>query len=348
MNRIAFALIFVWPLVAGAQDPWDDQHQDYEEQDQRYLERLKQAEARQERDPEAERKAFVEMADELIRDQNYRSKVGEHFRVQTDDPRLDVKATSALLETFYHFFDDFWTGRVELQDSDDLSRVFLFYSFYRYNKLLDGDWSLSWNRPRGHYTPEFDTITVHTDAATEDSFADTLIHEATHQLVQQRIYGSGDVGPSLWVTEGLADYFGYTYMDRRHEFHAGEIGGKKVALLRDDAGASKESKDILSAFRKALRKLEKQEPVHLTSVVYLDDPRDFYGEGANLNYFSSWLLVHFMLHADEGRHAPAFQRYLALEESGAEREGALFRELGLEREQLDAALLAYLKGLKAH
>ena len=343
MNRIVFALIFVWPLLAGAQT-----HEDYEEQDRRYLERLQQAEAREERDPESERKAFVEMADELIHDQNYRSKVGEHFRVQTDDPRLDVKATSALVETFYNFFDGFWTGRVELQDRDDLSRVFLFYSFHRYNKLLGGDWSLSRVRPRGHYTPVFDVVTLHTDAATEDTLADTLIHEATHQLVQQRIYGGGDIGPSIWLTEGLAEYFGYLYMDRHHQFHAGEIGGKKVALFRDDARGSKESKDILSAFRKALRKLEKKGPTHLTNVVYMNDPRDFYGEDSAINYFASWLLVHFMLHADDGRHAPAFHRYLALEKSGEERKDALFRELGIERDELDAALLTYLKGLKAH
>ena len=31
---------------------------------------------------------------------------------QTDDPQLDVKATSALLEAFYSQFDETWTGRV--------------------------------------------------------------------------------------------------------------------------------------------------------------------------------------------------------------------------------------------
>lgn len=205
-------------LFAG---PSDDATEDYEEQDRRYFERHVETEP----DRETDTAAFLARADELIRDANYRSASGAHYRVQTDDPRVDAAAVAAFLDSFRVYFDEFWSGRVELLPYRRESRAFLFHSLYKFNQLLVGDWRRRGARPQGHYRPEFDAITVHTDPGGE----------------------------------------------------------------------------------------------------------------ASLAYAASWLLVHFLLHGDEGVHAATFARWLASGARGADAEDVLLGELDLTARGLAAA-----------
>ncbi len=79
----------------------------------------------------------------------------------------------------------------------------------------------------------------------------------------------------------------------------------------------------------------------------IDSPAAFYGEDRRLNYTASWLLVHLLFHADEGRHEEAFLRYLARAVEGDAGPQALLGELGLDAPALQAALERYAKTLKA-
>ena len=88
--------------------------------------------------PEEARNAFLEVADKLIRDRDYRAANSERYRVQTDDPRINPKAVAQLLEQFRGFFEQSWAGRAELRPYVEQSRVFLFYSFFKYNQLHIG------------------------------------------------------------------------------------------------------------------------------------------------------------------------------------------------------------------
>ena len=95
----------VWMIVvlllctgwAGAQHSEDDQERDHEEQDRRYYERYLERTKQTDDEPGAarDRESFVARADELIRDRNHRVATTERYRVQTDDPRLDVQAVAA-------------------------------------------------------------------------------------------------------------------------------------------------------------------------------------------------------------------------------------------------------------
>ena len=103
---------------------------------------------------------FFERAERLVRDKNYRSDSSSAYRVQSDDPRVDAKAAVALLDSFRAYFDSYWDGRIELDDYDELSRVFLFYSFHKFNQLLAVDFRFNELRPKGHYGWLFDAITL--------------------------------------------------------------------------------------------------------------------------------------------------------------------------------------------
>lgn len=344
------ALLLIAVVPAHAQHE-DAATQDYEEQDRRYLERLQRT--RQERvgispisDPTA---AFLEVAEKLVRDRNYASARTARYFVQSDDPRLDAEATAAFLETFRDYFDTFWDERFELGAYDKTSRVFLFYSFYKYNQLLAGDFRFSAQRPQGHYGSLYDVISLHSDGdGGPGATPDALIHEATHQLVDQRIFG-GHPPPIYWLTEGLAGYFGYTLFDAKGGFREGAIGGKTVPMFRGArTQPGEEPKLLLRESGKAFRAYAKTHDAPLVEqLLAIDSPARFYGENRQLNYSASWLLVHLLFHAEEGRYQEAFLRYLERAVAGEGAPQALLDELELDASELQAALQRHAKTLKA-
>ena len=242
MRPAIFVFVIALGLVPVAAQH-DDQTDDYEQQDDKYYQQyLEQQEETKRPDPPPETdgpntEAFIALAEELVRDKNYWSRSSDRYRIQTDDPDLDSKATVELLESFRTFFDGFWPDSVELHPYDEVSRVFLFDSFHKYNKLLGFDARFSDVRPKGHYISGINVMVLRTTADERGGLADTLVHESAHQLIDQRLYGNGYL-PSTWVSEGLASYFGYTVRDKTGEFKPGRIGGKTTALLRGGSKAA--------------------------------------------------------------------------------------------------------------
>lgn len=343
---VAATLLAVgWPC-AEAQYDEDEQTRDHADQDQIYLERHGQKEPEEQAEDEDDGlAAFLARAERLIRDRNYRAASSEGYRVQTDDPRLDTRAAVRLLDAFRAYFDRFWQAALELGPYDEQSRVFLFYSFHKFNEALEGDFRYRTHRPKGHYGALFDVITLHSDPDGPGGLEDALIHEAAHQLTEQRLY-TGDFGPSRWISEGLAHYFGYTYADDSGQFQRGEIGGKSTRLIRGARGGREESRSTLQTARKAFKQAGAESGWLVDRVISIRDPDQFYGEQAPLNYSVSWLLVHYLLDGADGARADGFIRYLELEQRGQGGSEALYREIGLEPEELGPALSAHLKRLK--
>jgi hypothetical protein len=294
---------------------------------------------------EAERiQAYIDRADELISDKNYESRYTDHYQVKTDDPRFEVSEAANLLESFRIFFDGFWSDRIDLHPYDDPGRVYLFYSRYKYKQLLDVAEVTGIVLPVGHYRAFFDAVSIHTDTVSPADFPDVLVHEAAHQLVQQRLFG-GARETDPWIAEGLASYFGYTLRDDKNGFQAGRIGGKDVALIKEvRAGSALERTGRFNNYRKDLRK---GQVAPLEDLIRDPSAAAFYNDQIDRNYAASWLLVHFLLHGDDGAHAGDFIRFL---ESDARREGGadeFFREIGMEPADLQAAFKEYVSKLKA-
>jgi len=327
---------------AAAQYQAEEQTRDHEEQDSSYFDRYSN-----EPEKDASLEEFLERADELIRDRNYRAASGELYRVQSDDPRLDAKAALALLETFRSHFDRFWSDRVQLADYDSQSRVFLFYSFHKFNQTLAGDFRFNSIRPKGHYGSLFDVITLHTDAGCPGELGNSLVHEAAHQLSDQRLFGVEKVRAPPWLSEGLASYFGFTLQDSSDNFLTGKVGGKHPLLLKD--ARSRDCSEIKAAIREGKQafKESKREGGSLVEELFsTGGPASFYGPRILSNYAISWILVHYLLHGESGIHAESFSRYLELAARGAAEPERLFELLGMSPAELDVALERHLKGLK--
>jgi hypothetical protein len=357
MRRVAWIialLLLAGPLAAQYDD--DEQTRDYEEQDRLYHERYLEQQEEQDKQnvdeaaqttAEDQLQAFLVQADALIRDRNYNGTTSAHYRVQTDDPRVNPQAAADLLERFRDYFAEFWSDRTELKPYDDQNRVFLFYSFYRFNELINGNFTFRLNRPQGHYGAWYNVITLHTDPDNPGNLAETLVHEGAHQLVTQQIYVHGQL-PSLWVSEGLATYFGHTYMDADGRFHAGTIGGKATTVVRGEKPGQDDTGEWrLKLLKQGLRGAGSADVALSEQLVSIRSPDQFYGENALLYYAASWALVHFLLHGDDGAHAEAFVDYLELEAQGRGGASVFYDTLDLSAEELETAFVRHAKRLKS-
>ncbi|HET9480515.1 MAG TPA: DUF1570 domain-containing protein, partial [Candidatus Polarisedimenticolia bacterium] len=281
-------------------------------------------------------------ARKLIADENLDVATTAHFVIRTDDPRIDVKAAAELMEGFRDFFVGFWSGRAELAAYDGPGQVFLFYSRYKYKQLFDQ--KPAWNEEvsPGHYRPVFDAIVAHTDTLVPEDLPDMLVHEATHQLVERMLYPE-DFGPSGWVTEGLGQYFEHTLRDDSGAFQAGRTGGKNLRLFEGaPGGRSREAARKLSEHR---ARLKKDEALSLASTLEAG-PASFYGPDERERYTVSWLLVHYLIHADAGAHLPGFVAFIKQDGRGEADAAALAGHVGMTPEQLEAAFKSYVLDLK--
>ncbi len=339
---VPLALLF--PVVAQAQA--DDQTREIQERDRRYYQQqaAQQQVAPVEGDPEAEkvRRALIREADSIIRDSNYSGKVGKYYKVQTDDPRLSPAASVQLLEAFRAHFQDFWEEQLPLTPYEQTSRVYLFYSYFKYNRLLTGKARFEEFRTVGHYRTSFDVVVVHTDSVP-GGLADVLVHEAAHQLTAQQLFAEVHGLVSPWLSEGLASYFGFTFQGPDGTFQSGVIGGKSVALFprakRRQAGTGWER---LQKFRKGWKKDE----VWPLGEFLGSDPASFYRESVEDHYAASWLLVHYLLHGDGERHRSRFVRFLQRVRQGEADSEALYRTLGMSGTELAREFTDHVRGLK--
>jgi len=324
----------------------DDHRRQDEEYYKRYLQEGEEPSPPAGADDAALAEAFLAKADELIRDKNHRSRSGARYKIQTDDPRVDLKSVETLLESFRDFFDVSWADRAPDRSYDRQGRFFLFYSYHKYNQLLGADWSRQWVRPKGHYGSVFDAVVVHTDSDRPGGLPNTLVHESTHQLVDQVLYG-GEFRPSLWVAEGLATYYENTFMDAEGKFEDGVVGGKQISTVRGEGDkAVSDAKARIRNARDAFGAAAKEDRHLVLAVISANDPSEFYGRNTMGNYDLAWLLVHFLLHGDDGSHVEPFVRYLGLEAEDRGGVEVFLGEIGMTPAELDAAVQRHLKSVK--
>lgn len=297
--------------------------------------------------PGEERAAYLGRAERLIRDPHYRAAIGGGYRVRTDDPRLDVRAAVRLLESFRSFFEAYWEGKVDLLEAEAESELFLFYSGFKLRQLRSFGGSPLEPSSFDFYDPALDVGALHTDAEQFDAVADTLLHLAGHQLVEQRLRRPGS-RPSRWLTRGLAHYFAHTYRNRSAEFREGRVGGKSASLLDKTSG------DRGRMTERRLRQLIREivsvgsgdgSLFHrLLSDELLPAPL---GEDARAEGDLGWALAHYLLHGKNGRHRDGFLRYVRLDLEGKGGADALARETGLDASALEKETLSHMKRLRA-
>lgn len=170
----------------------------------------------------------------------------------------------------------------------------------------------------GRYEPDTDTVLVDASGGLR---LGTLVHEATHQLLFVTAFrergGQGEIPP--WVNEGLAEYVATSVvgapplvlepgLPAQHHFRAHAGAGKPHDLGRVLAFST-------------------------TDYQASDDPA--------LKYAQSYTFVHFLLHAEDGKHRAGFFAYLRLVYAGRGSTTDLEKCLGTDRRKLERAWSEY-------
>jgi hypothetical protein len=116
----------------------------------------------------------------------------------------------------------------------------------------------------------------------------TIQHEGFHQFSHEVINGGRMSQNPPWLEEGLADYFGYALFTGEG-LVPGVIPPDRLAMVQQ----------LMPTGR--FRPLDKLFTISAPGWLRVAD---------GIDYLHVWSLVHFIVHADDGRRLPAFEQYI--------------------------------------
>lgn len=170
----------------------------------------------------------------------------------------------------------------------------------------------------GYFQPgrDLNYIAVSAEHLQDDSFV-TIFHELVHLFVDDNLHGL-----PLALNEGLAEYYAALNV---------ADGGKRVTLG--------------TAHVQHLRVLRSKGLLPLETLLAVDYSSASYNEGTAraVFYAESWLLAHYLLHADERAGLERFRKFLGLLAEGVKLEDGLQQAFQMDVAALDKELKNYLK-----
>lgn len=128
-------------------------------------------------------------------------------------------------------------------------------------------------------------------------------HEGFHQFVD---FAMGGRKVPIWANEGLAEYFGEAIWTG-DGFVTGVIPPARLARVRP-----------------AVKARSFGSLMHMMSL----DQAQWNSELSGQNYDQAWMMVHFLAHADNGRYASAFGRFLAGAQRANNWQGVWLQQFG--------------------
>jgi len=163
------------------------------------------------------------------------------------------------------------------------------------------------------------------ERSDEDVFR-TLYHEGFHQF----LYSASRAPVPIWVNEGFAEYFSEATWNGRG-FSTGRVPYKRLFVLQE---ALKKDEHI------PLAQLFGMANEEWLGVVGVDQSR------ANIQYCEVWSVVHFLIHAQNGRYRSRILTYLKALSEGRDQENAFRKSFGSDTKSFERAWKSYVFKLK--
>lgn len=237
-----------------------------------------------------------------------------HFELRTDLPLGEALGIALDLERFYGDLMDFLGPELVLRDVLVPMPAQVHGDEGSFPEALGGR--------RSYFLP--DTRTLHVNASKAyDRW--TLVHEATHQVLfcaaSDDLGGRGVSLPG-WLDEGLAEYMAANSKGARGRLDA-RPGGICTPHFQTHAKAA--------------------DPYEVSRL--LNFSLDDFGSSSNegLKYAQSYTFVHFLLHGEGERHRPALMEFLRQCWGGKSSSGALLDAVDLDKRELQAAWVGYVR-----
>lgn len=207
---------------------------------------------------------------------------------------------------------------------DDRSTLYLFEAAPAYHAFLD---KLGFDAR--HTSGVFFSRGGETGLATfvsgqpRQRMLDTLRHEGFHQFAHSRI---GRNLP-IWVNEGLAEYFG----------NGAVVNGQLRVGFAPSAPLQRVRRAVDNAYAYSFDELLSMTTRQWGEHVQAGGPN------ASLLYDQTWLMTHFLIHAEGGRYASAFEGYLKLVANGTDSLDAFAQAFGAGTTDFETAWTAWLR-----
>ncbi len=244
---------------------------------------------------------YLGYADEFLDKDLKKTFATEHYVVTADHPKPEASEAIALaFEEYRKVYISIFEKVFPLRKTETPTHIILFTSLnaFRFFRARAGLGSSA--TTTGTYIPGTSIIVSHFRHSTQRDFTATLLHEGIHQLNNHLLY-SRHARKSIWVDEGLANYFALMKLDSKGRLVPGKVdwNSRSVAGHVDDV-------------QRALR-AKKHIPLEdLISV----GREEFHGKQVLLYYGESWLFVQFLLHYKDGVYRKPFTEYLMYEIEG--------------------------------
>ncbi|MBC24445.1 MAG: hypothetical protein CMJ32_11090 [Phycisphaerae bacterium] len=229
-----------------------------------------------------------------------------HYMIRSDLPREDSIALANHLDTMYMEY----SRRLSTlqQRAPEALNVMMFASRDDYQRTLRTRFGIDGTGSGGMFfvTPKATALAFYTENVPFSRILHVIQHEAWHQYAYSRF---GNDLP-IWVNEGLAEYFG----------EAAVVGRSVILGQTTDHVLERVRKSISNGTAIRFHDLLTMSGDRWNRNVRLGN--------ASIQYAQSWSMVHFLVHADDGRYRSRFEQYLVRLNKGQESESAFIEAFG--------------------
>lgn len=231
----------------------------------------------------------------------------DRFHVITDLPRpLRAERVLEVLEASFDAFERLLGPPKRDRFAGKPVKTYVFRSALAYQRVLNATGTATWSG--GFYHPA-GLIALHGRWQTPQYFTSSLLHEATHALVD-RYLRAPDVVLPRWLEEGFADYLGHSdyrqgaLQPGKHRTHWGGI----VYDPHDDRYEPIATTARTEALR-TKRDLSRGRAVSFAELLEIATP-DFYGPQRQTFYAEAWMAIEFLRHGRPEWATGAFPRFM--------------------------------------
>lgn len=289
--------------------------------------------------PPEERKKIVDRyaleAEKNLAQSRKRRAESARFLVLSDAENEDVARVLANnLEAAYNTFEQVFADSIELQPEKYKIVAFLFSSresFHATQKALRNTTIAD-----GFYAAP-GVLAFHQEAPSDRILA-VMIHEAFHAFADRKLRN-----PSReelrWFEEGMAEYFGNSQVKKGQIVPGKTITRQFVMHYGRVLKATTQAGFTLPILKRAIRQGEAPALGELLSMAR----QEFYGDQIQLNYGTSWMLIHFLRHGRDEWISDQFPRLALYLYEGYDPETVIEQVYGLTVDQLQPMFDEYAR-----
>ncbi len=179
----------------------------------------------------------------------------------------------------------------------------------------------------GVFSADDQLLAAHADGRTAEEVFRTLYHEGFHQFMHFVV--SRDC--PAWLNEGLAEYFSEATWNGQG-FTTGQVPTMRLHTVQ---------RAIREGTRIPLRNL-----CRMGRDQWIQNVRTGDWRRADLYYSQSWSVVHFLIHADNGRYAGILDQFLEELSDREDVEGAFRASFGTDMKAFEKAWANYVMSLR--